>query len=87
MRSELPFIESPSTKIDGSFAFGPEENFRPGLVGAVCQEIWGECADAKIAAFLDCTDRAVRDYFSGKVAIPSLLLTRINFVLTRRPRV
>lgn len=79
----LPYVSSP--KIDGSFPLSPEEIFRPGLVGAICQEIWGECADAKIAAILNCSDRAVRDYFSGKTAIPSVLLARINVVLTLRP--
>lgn len=85
MRAELPNVESPSTEIDGSFQFTAEEIFRPGLVGAICQEIWGEKADAKLAAVLDCSDRAVRDYFSGKVAMPAALLARINVVLTLRP--
>lgn len=85
MRSaeSIPFVPSP--KIDGSFPSGPEEIFRPGLVGEICYAIWGEKADAKIAAFLDCSDRAVRDQFSGKVAIHAALLARINLVLALRP--
>lgn len=79
----IPYVPSP--KIDGSFPLWPEEIFRPGLVGDICQQIWGEKADAKIAVFLDCTDRAVRDQFSGKVAIHAALLARINYVLTLRP--
>lgn len=75
----------PSPKIDGSFPFLPEEIFRPGLVGEICQKIYGEKADAKLADVLDCSDRTVRDYFSGKTAMPSALLARINFVLTLRP--
>lgn len=74
-----------ATKIDGSFSLRAEENFRPGLVGDVCKAIWGDKADAKVAAIVGVSDRATRDYFSGRVAIPSSLLTAINVVLTRRP--
>lgn len=79
----IPYVPSP--KIDGSFPFLPEEIFRPGLVGEICYKIYGEKADTKLAAALDCSDRAVRDYFNSKVAMPSLLLVRINYVLTLRP--
>lgn len=75
-----------TTKIDGSFSLGPEVCFRPQLVGDVCRAIWGPKADEKVAAICGVSSRAVRDYFNGRVAIPSLLLSAINFVLTNRPQ-
>ena len=80
--AEIPQI---STKIDGSLLFGPEENFRPALVGDVCRAIWGKKADIKVAAIVGKTDRAAREYLSGRVAIPASLLTAICVALTQRP--
>ena len=74
-----------STEINGSRARRPEENFRPGLVGDVCRAIWGANADAKVAVIVGRSDRASRDYFSGRVPIPAKLLAAINVALTRRP--
>ncbi len=82
LQESIQRVSSP--KIAGTFAFDPEEFFRPGIVGAVCQEIWGDKADVKIAGMLGCTDRAVRDYFSGKSPLPSALLAAINSVLAYR---
>jgi hypothetical protein len=74
-----------STEIDGSSKPRPEENFRPGLVGDVCRLIWGKNADAKIAAIVGVSDRAGRDYLSGRVPIPAVLLAAIAVELTKRP--
>lgn len=76
----------PSAKIDGSDLPSPEEIFQPGLVRDVCRRIWGNKADVKIAALLGCTDRAVRDVFADKVAIPPQVLAAIGVALTRRPK-
>lgn len=73
-----------STKIDGRFLPTSEENFRSGVVGDVCYAIWGEKADAKTAAIVGKTDRAMRDQFSGRARISAELLTAINVALTRR---
>lgn len=63
-----------------------EENFRPGLVGEVCRVIWPGKTDFTVADITGKSDRSARDWMSGKVPLPSELLTAINVALTRRPK-
>lgn len=86
--SRSPSISA--NQIDGSKPpkeKNPEENFRPGLVGDVCRSIWPDKTDLVVADIGGKTDRAARDWMSGRVAIPSVLLSAINRALTRRPKV
>ena len=76
-------IERSSTKIDGSFSSGAEENFRPWLFGAIAKIVWDK-ADAAIADIADVSDRAARDYLNGKVAAPAVVIAAIVVEITRR---
>lgn len=74
----------PSAKIDGSFAAAPEENFRSCLFGRVAKVVW-EKPDAIIASIAGVSDRAARDYLSGKVPVPAVVASRLlHDILTRR---
>ena len=70
-------------KIDGSFKARTEANFRNRKFGRVCAAIW-EKPDATIASIAGVSDRAARDYLSGKVAPPAVVIAAINVEITKR---
>jgi hypothetical protein len=76
-------LEARSTEIDGSSASAPEENFRPALFGDVARVIWRK-PDAAIADIAGVSDRAARDYLSGRVPAPAIVIAAIVVALTRR---
>jgi hypothetical protein len=76
-------IEKSSTKIGGSFSSGAEENFRPWLFGAVAKVVWDK-PDMAIADIADVSDRAARDYLSGKVAPPAVVIATMFMEITKR---
>lgn len=73
----------PSSKFDGSLAYGAEEIFRADLFGRVAKLVWRK-PDAAIAAIAGVSDRAARDYLSGRVAAPGIVLAALMVALARR---
>jgi hypothetical protein len=84
MRPLEPSAFQSSTEIDGSFTARSEENFRPHLFGAVAKLVWRK-PDAAIATIAGVSDRAARDYLSGRVAAPAIVLAAMMVELARRP--
>lgn len=76
-------IEKSSTEIDGSFSSSPEANFRNTIFGKVAKIIW-EKPDTVIADIADVSDRAARDYLSGKVPPPAIVIAAIIVAITKR---
>ena len=74
----------PSTGINGRFASGSEENFRPQLFGQIAKLVWRK-PDAEIAAIAGVSDRAARDYLAGRVAAPAIVIAALIVEVTRRP--
>lgn len=79
----FPEKRSRATKIDGSSTSAPEENFRPTLFGDVARVIWRK-PDTAIADIAGVSDRAARDYLSGRVPAPAIVIAAIVVALTRR---
>jgi hypothetical protein len=83
MHGALQGIARQATKINGSFAQHPEENFRRGLFGEVAKVVWRK-PDTAIAEIAEVSDRAARDYLNGKVPAPAIVIAAIVVEITRR---
>jgi hypothetical protein len=83
MRESRTEQGSASTKIDGSFRRRAEANFRNRKFGKICSAIW-EKPDFTLAAIAGVSDRAARDYLSGKVAPPAIVIAAIVVEITKR---
>ena len=73
------------TQIDGSFAAWPEVIFQPRDFAALCALIWAK-PDTAIAVIANVSDRAARDYLSGLVPMPGVVIAAINVAITKHAR-
>lgn len=73
------------TKIDGSFRQVRKFSSKTCLAGEMAKLCWDK-PDAVIADLVGVSDRAARDYLSGKVAMPAIVFVAMWAEATKRKR-
>lgn len=72
-------------KIAGRIGPSREGNFPRNLFGDVARVIWPTKTAFELAAIAHTTDRAAKDWLSGKAAVPGAVLAAIMVKLAERP--
>lgn len=83
MRESVSESSRYSTEINGRIRSRSEANFRPQLFGACARLVWRK-PDAAIASIAGVSDRAARDYLSGRVAAPATVYAAMFCEIARR---
>lgn len=76
----------PSTEIDGSLQHRRKFSSKDGrcLFGECAKLAWGPKPDTFIAQLAGVTDRAARDYISGKAPVPAIVAATLLVEIIRR---
>ena len=83
MQRQLPLLAVVSTNSEGSDLPGREENF-PQIFGRVARVVWPRKTAFILAQIGGASDRAAKDWLSGKVAPPAVVITAIMVEITKR---